>query len=308
MLLCLFNFFAHYSHPTLPYIQADDDSMLPPLPEMEPSFGSPRSSVVSATSSAARPQTHPQRVVTRKTPSLGGSGAPSAVDLSPKSTRLMSLGVNRQGMRSQEVDPLGMNPQGVNPASHIGSTRGGSGRSLSGGLSAPAASSTPAALSIPWLSLMEEEDDKLLSEEDSGEGPEEGDGQRSMRNGGGWLAVPPRSESSFASDSRSQGGRSISFGGGGGAGGGHHAHLPTPSSATSLPRGAEGGSSKPAVLAESVFDGVKSKLRRLQDEIRGRDDTIARMNKVWELCICGGDVDSFSQTYFLPSFNGGNLT
>ena len=42
------------------------------------------------------------------------------------------------------------------------------------------------------------------------------------------------------------------------------------------------GLNKPTTfLAESVYDGVKSKLRRLQEEIRGRDETIARMNKVW---------------------------
>lgn len=37
---------------------------------------------------------------------------------------------------------------------------------------------------------------------------------------------------------------------------------------------------KPAHLVESVYDGVRSKIRRLQDEVKEKEDTIALLHKV----------------------------
>ena len=151
----------------------------------------------------------------------------------------------------------------------LASSGSGGGQAVAATASAAAAAATGFAPSstMPWLSMV---DDDNYAEEVGEEEEEEGEPPHR----------PARSEASFAS----LGGRSLSLGGGcrpgsvsGGGGGGGG------SVGSASGGGGEGGSvlgSRPAFLAESVYDGVKSKLRRLQEEVKSRDDTIAALHKV----------------------------
>jgi 5-azacytidine-induced protein 1 len=40
------------------------------------------------------------------------------------------------------------------------------------------------------------------------------------------------------------------------------------------------GTSRPVQLAETVFDGVRAKLRRLQEDVQQRDAAIVSLNQV----------------------------
>ena len=193
------------------------------------------------------------------------------MDLSPRSVKL-SHSVNGNGAVHRSaagaVLASGRASMGAVLASSLagGAYGAGGGHTAAANASAATAAGVTASSNMPWLSMV---DDEYVEEE------EEEEGEPPHR--------PARSEASFAS----LGGRSLSLGGGcrpgsvsgGGDGGGGRG-------GAASSRGAGGGGdrsllgSRPAFLAESVYDGVKSKLRRLQEEVKSRDDTITALHKV----------------------------
>lgn len=274
-------------------IQADEDDAC--RPEAEPSFGSPQSSVYSAASSAQRLRDHQPRLSNRVVNALPSQPvAPTTLDhMAPplKSKPLQNSSEHNVdlSMRSRSrssVHQVDLSPRSIRLMSQSLGGNSTSHRSPSavtarassaiGGLPAP---------SIPWLSMMEEE----ISQQEDHHQKEEVDEED------GCLTAA-RSEASFSS---SVGGRSISLGGGtGGIGVGisstrehrrRYASSNAGDSSVSLGGGVHtsgggmGGGllvNKPAFLAESVYDGVKAKLRRMQEEVRSRDDTISSLRKV----------------------------
>lgn len=208
----------------------------------------PRTSSHSGSHSAPRPTGHHQQTASMRAPNP------------PQTARSMS---SSQPLRLHtQID---LSPRSVNLMSH---------QNVGGPAAAPSAPQDPgrassgAAPSIPWLSMMEED---APSEEDGEEGYGEEDDD---------VRMAPRSEASFAS---SAGRRSISLGGGGGGHpGGSRRYASSSVGGSSAVLSGGGGllGNKPAFLAESVYDGVRSKMKRLQEEARNRDDTIANLRKV----------------------------
>jgi hypothetical protein len=119
----------------------------------------------------------------------------------------------------------------------------------------------------------------MMEEEDASSGGDDDDDSDGDADGYG------RAPGSVACSLASSAGRSISLGGGGGGrdvhrGGGWGVRSASSSIGAAVHTLASHQQPGSASLAESVFDGVRSKMRRLQEEVRVKDGAIVGLRKV----------------------------